>query len=1162
MWFFGVVLIAAVIAGALHFSEAREFARLAEHAEPWWLLLAVLFQLSTYLAQGQVFRRVAHTAQVSLSMATACRLSLTKLFIDQAVPTAGLSGTLVLARSLEQEGMPRPIVAASIVVDLASYYAAYLLSLAVALLITAARGEANTLLTLVSLFFFLFGLGMSVLVLALSGRQARALPRWLARLAPLRTALGFIQEANPRLARSPRLLIEASAYQLAIVLCDAATMWVLIRSLGATGAPSGVFASFMISSLLQTIGLLPGGLGTFEAVSVLTLNLAGVPVAVALGATLFFRSLSFWLPMLPGLWFSRRTMGHSMNPSGIARERPSPALPLEQLLPSLQTSKEGLSTAEAQRRLEALGPNEPSAARLRSKAVELLRASANPLVLILLFAGTASAFLGEVTDAVIIGVIVSLSAIINFWQTFRSERAVKRLQEQIAPTATVRRDGAWVELARRQLVLGDLVRLSAGDLVPADARLIEASDLHVQQAALTGESLPAEKAATSQALASRGPDSQALVFLGTSIVSGTATAVIFAAGRDSAFGDIVARLAARPEETEFERGTRRFGMLILQTVLFLVLFILVVNLSLGRNALESLLFSVALAVGLTPEFLPMITTVTLAQGAIQMARQKVIVKHLASIQNLGSIDVLCSDKTGTLTAGSVSLDAWLDPFGSASERALVLAHLNSQFETGIKSPLDAAILERPVQGTAGYAKTDEVPFDFERRRLSIVVEKAGSLLLITKGAPESVLSACSTYELEGQVHALDATVASRCQDTFRALSEQGFRVLAVAYRSVSQPSGFKAADERELTLAGFLTFADPLIEGASESIARLRGDGVEVKILTGDNELVTGHICGLAGIDGGRIMLGSELERMDEAALMRVAERTRVFARVSPAQKHRIIHALKAGGHVVGFLGDGINDAPSLHGADVGISVAGAVDVAREASDIILLEHKLGVLHAAILAGRRASGNVFKYLLMGTSSNFGNMFSMAGAALFLPFLPMLPKQILLNNLLYDLAQLTIPTDNVDPAYTARPQRWDISAIRKFMVVIGPVSSLFDFLTFGVLLLVFRFGQPEFQTGWFVESLATQVLVLFIIRTTGRPWTHRPSVPLVVTALVAVLAGTLLPYTPLAPLLGMTPLPPRYLLFVGLVVPGYLTIVEIIKGWLLRRLLPQSPHLPR
>lgn len=835
----------------------------------------------------------------------------------------------------------------------------------------------------------------------------------------------------------------------------------------------------------------------------------------------------------------------------------NPSATLTTLLERLATTPHGLSASEAERRFAVGGANEIAGRRLRARLFELFRAVANPLMLILLAAGTASAFVGQAMDAFIIGVMVCLSGALNSWQTLRSARAVSRLQARIAPTATVCRSGAWIEVPRRHIVEGDVVRLSAGDMVPADARLIEATDLHVQQAALTGESLPAEKSASSGSLATVGPEVMELVYLGTSIVSGTATAVVFATGLHTAFGDIVERLAARPEETEFERGTRKFGMLILQTVIVLVMFVLIVNLGLGRDALQSLLFSVALAVGLTPEFLPMITTVTLAQGALQMARENVIVKHLSSIQNLGSIDVLCCDKTGTLTAGTMTLDASLDPFGQPSDRALEVAQLNSRFETGIKSPLDIAILERGPRDADGFTKTDEVPFDFERRRTSVVVENATGHKLVTKGAPESVIDVCSTFEHDGAVWPLDHATADRCRAAFRSLSERGFRVLAAAYRNVTRPSGFKVADERELTLVGFVTFADHLLDGVGDSIARLRSDGVAVKILTGDNELVSRHICQQVGLDVGPIILGSEVEGLDEPALARVAERTTVFARVSPAQKHRIIRALKAGGHVVGFLGDGINDAPSLHGADVGISVAGAVDVAREASDIILLDRRLDVLHAGILAGRRSFGNVLKYLLMGTSSNFGNMLSMAGAALVLPFLPMLPTQILLNNFLYDLAQVTIPTDRVDPIHTRRPQRWDIKVIRRFMLLIGPISSAFDFLTFFVLIHLLHFGETLFHTGWFLESLATQTLVLFVIRTSGRPWRDRPSTPLIVTTVTVVAIAALLPFSQVAPTLGLDALPARYFLFLVVAVGSYLGVVEVVKGHVMR----QPAHEP-
>ena len=835
---------------------------------------------------------------------------------------------------------------------------------------------------------------------------------------------------------------------------------------------------------------------------------------------------------------------------------------MSDLFGRFRTSEVGLATREADERLKTSGFNEFGKGSAGAEVAEFIRTAANPLIVILLIACAASAYLGEVASAAIIGAMVVLSSVLNFWQTFRSERAAHRLREQVAPTATVCRDGQWVELSRRLIVTGDVIRLSAGDLVPADARLIKTTDLHVYQAALTGESVPTEKFTTGKALTELGPESPELVFLGTSIVSGVATAVVFATGQNTAFGDIVERLSDRPEETEFERGMRKFGMLILQTVIFLVLFILVVNVSLGRDALQALLFSVALAVGLTPEFLPMITTVTLAQGAIRMAKEKVIVKHLSSIQNLGSIDVLCSDKTGTLTAGTMSLDASLDPMGNPSDRALSLAYLNSKFETGIKSPFDVAILENPDTAASGYTKTDEIPFDFDRRRLSVVVAKNASFTLVTKGAPENVLDVCSLYEVsEGAlgiragVHALDEKAKARFLEIFRTSSERGFRMLAVAYRSVSRSDGFKTVDERDLTFAGFLTFGDHLLDGVSNSIAVLKRDGVNVKILTGDNELVTRHICNQVGIDASRIVLGSEVELMDEPALGRIAEKTKVFARISPAQKHRIIRALKAHGHVVGFLGDGINDAPSLHGADVGISVAGAVDVAREASDIILLERGLDVLHAGIIAGRRSFANVLKYLLMGTSSNFGNMFSMAGAVLFLPFLPMLPMQILLNNFLYDLSQVTIPTDNIDPAYLRSPQRWDMHLVRKFMVVIGPVSSVFDFLTFFVLLRVFHFGDVLFHTGWFVESLATQTLVLFVIRTVGRPWSNRPSIPLAVTILIVVGVGCILPYIHVSGRIGFKPLPASYFLFLAGVVGTYLMVVEWVKEKVMRRILP-------
>lgn len=825
---------------------------------------------------------------------------------------------------------------------------------------------------------------------------------------------------------------------------------------------------------------------------------------------------------------------------------------LHELFQDLQTSENGLSSEEADERLKAFGSRPFVTLRLRSRISEFIRVTANPMIAILLVASGISAFLGSTLDATIIVAMVALSSAMNWWQTFRSKRAVKRLQEQITPSATVCRDGRWIELPRHLVAVGDVIRLSSGDLVPADGRLIEAIDLHVQQGALTGESLPSEKFVSPDRQTSVTADSAGFVFLGTSIVSGTAKAVIFATGKNTSFGQIVEQLSESPAETEFERGMRRFGLLVLKTVVFLVLFILLANVGLGRDAFQSLLFSVALAVGLTPEFLPMITTVTLAHGAVRMAKEKVIVKHLSAIQNLGSIDILCSDKTGTLTRGTMSFAASLDPYGLPSDRALFFAALNSQFETGIKSPLDTAILEQPFKASEGFRKTDEIPFDFERRRLSVVVEKDGSFMLITKGSPESVINICSAHESKGQVRPFDEASKKKSLETFLELSRQGFRVLAVAFQTVPEERGYKIADECNLTFVGLVTFTDHLLDGIDNMIDSLRKDGVTIKILTGDNELVTRHICDQVGIETAHILLGDEIDSMDEMALGKAAENCSVFARVSPSQKFRIMSALKSNNHVVGFLGDGINDAPSLHGADVGISVAGAADVARESSDIILLERRLDVLHSGILAGRRAFGNVFKYLLMGTSSNFGNMFSMAIAALFLPFLPMSPTQILLNNFLYDLAQITIPTDNVDSIYIQKPQRWNIAMVRNFMLIIGPVSSIFDFLTFYVLLHAFHFDEPSFHTGWFIESLATQTLVLFVIRTRQRPWSTHPSLPLTITILAVVLIGLLIPLSPLGPPFGFNRLPWFYFVFLIMVIGCYLANVEILKKWIMKR----------
>ena len=702
------------------------------------------------------------------------------------------------------------------------------------------------------------------------------------------------------------------------------------------------------------------------------------------------------------------------------------------------------------------------------------------------------------------------------------------------------------------MVPGDVVRLTAGDLVPGDGRLLTSRDLFLNEAALTGESLPREKHAEAPVPpGAQVTEAPTVVLQGTSVVSGLGEAVMIRTGSHTEFGQVAARLVGRPPETEFERGTRQFGMLILKVVLLLVSFVFLVNALVRRDPLESFLFAVALAVGLTPELLPMIVSVTLASGAVRMARKKVIVKRLAAIENFGSMDILCSDKTGTLTVGEISLARHVNTRGEEDESVIRMAALNSAFQTGLKSPMDEAILRHQPADLARFQLRDEIPFDFQRRRISVVVEDGAGRLLITKGAPESVLPACTAGELESRTSPFDAAARAAAEALFHRLSADGYRVLAIAYRPVEPQAAYAVADERELRLVGFAAFLDPPREGVAETLAALKADGVEVKIITGDNERVTQHICRQVGLAADEIVLGDAVERMSDPALAAVAERTQVFARVSPMQKNRIILALRSRGHVLGCMGDGINDAPALRSADVGISVDTAVDVARDAADIILLEKRLDVLHDGVLEGRRSFGNIMKYVLMGTSSNFGNMLSMAAASLFLSFLPMLPLQILLNNFLYDLCQVPIPSDRVDDTYTLKPKRWNVGFIQRFMLLIGPLSSLYDFLTFAVMLKIFHADATLFRTGWFVESLATQTLVIFVIRTAGRPWESRPSAGLVWGVCACVAVGVVIPFTPLAPWLGFTRLPSLFFAILVLMIVTYLALVEVVKRWFYR-----------
>ena len=846
----------------------------------------------------------------------------------------------------------------------------------------------------------------------------------------------------------------------------------------------------------------------------------------------------------------------------IASMVPFWSAPIETVLSALAARPEGLTQAEADRQLERFGPNRRSNTRTVTPFVLLLNQFRSPLVILLLFAMTLSLFLGETTDGIIVLAIVLGSALLGFLQEFRASNAVAALMAVIQTKVTVLRDGHEIELPQDALVPGDVIVLAAGAAVPADCRILASTDLFVDESTLTGESYPAEKGAGDLAddtpLAKRAN----ALFQGSHVVSGTGRAVVVQTGADTVFGEIAERLRLRPPETEFEHGLRRFGELLIQITMLLVIAIFGINVFLHRPVVDSFLFALALAVGLTPELLPAIVSLTLARGAQQMAASHVIVRRLNSIEDFGSMNVLCSDKTGTLTEGVVRLHAALDVDGQSNDEVLLYAQLNAIFESGFPNPIDQALRQLPCPDRGNYVKVDEVPYDFLRKRLSVVVAGAAPTAgahphtMITKGALRNVLEACvdaRTRTAAGTMRKVPiADVRESLQKGFETYSEDGYRVLGVAIRDVSDDPIINKDDEQRMTFIGFLLLEDLPKTGALDAVVELRQLGVALKIITGDNRLVAGRMGRLMGLERPAVLTGEELRALSDTALLQRVGEVDIFAETEPNQKERILAALRKAGNVVGYLGDGINDASALHTADVGISVESAVDVAREAADIVLLERDLGVLAKGVRLGRQTFANTLKYVFITTSANFGNMVSMAGASLILPFLPLLPKQILLNNFLSDVPSMTIATDRVDPEQVDRPRRWDIKFIRNFMLVFGLVSSVFDYLTFGALLYWLRATEPQFQTGWFIESLMTELFIVLVMRTRRPFFRSRPGGLLVAATLVVAGTTIFLPYTRLGGLFGFVPLPPGFVLLLFGITAAYLAASEMVKGWFFRQ----------
>jgi len=835
----------------------------------------------------------------------------------------------------------------------------------------------------------------------------------------------------------------------------------------------------------------------------------------------------------------------------------------EVVLEKLGSSAGGLTEAEAERRLEEHGPNEMVHRKRAGGPVLLGRACINPLVLLLVVLATISFLTGDVSAALMMTLMLALGVVLRFAQEARASSAAAKLEAMISVTATVVRGGGTREVPLAGLVPGDVVKLAAGDMVPADIRLLTSKDLFLIQSSLTGEALPVEKFSARQETAGRTPlEFTNVCFLGTSVESGSATAAVVATGGKTYLGSLARVLALQPVTTSFDRGMNRFTWLMIELMLVMVPLVFVINGLTKHNWGEAFFFSLAVAVGLTPEMLPMIVTVCLSKGAMAMSRKKVIVKHLNSIQNLGAMDILCTDKTGTLTLGHVILERYFDVVGHEDDSVLLLAYLNSYFQTGLKNLLDQAVLDHkglPSEpAVAAYRKVDEIPFDFSRKLMSVVVEMGGAPpQIVTKGAPQEVFPRCSRFELEGQVYPLYQLLIVDLEEEYQNLSADGFRVLAVAYKDVDPKAAYSKEDEADLILKGYIAFLDPPKESSAAALTALGNRGLSVKILTGDNELVSRKICQDVGVASDPVLLGADVEKMSEEELAEAAERTTLFARLSPGDKDRIIRALQSKKHVVGFLGDGINDAAALRAADVGISVDTAVDIAKECADIILLEKSLAVLDEGVVEGRKVFANIIKYIRMGASSNFGNMFSVVGASSFLPFVPMAPIQILTNNLLYDFSQVPIPTDEVDAELIAKPRPWSMNEILRFILFIGPMSSIFDYTTYFMMLYIFHCWNPAsaplFHTGWFVESLLTQTLIIHVIRTNHIPFIQsRASWPLILTTGAIMAIGMWLPASPFGPPLGLTPLPALYWPLLLLTLLCYVALTHGMKVWLLRR----------
>lgn len=1127
-WFLTIIILGAVLTVALHLSEEEDFVKIVQQANVYWLVLGIVLQAGTYVAQSLIWKIALESTGHFFKLKNLFGLSLGQLFINQTVPSASISGALFVSKVLARKKVSRSHISTVLGLSFISYFEAYALAAALAVVQLWVQGNIQKVMAIISLIIILM-IGLSAFVLV-----NRISSVWMQRILE---KLGLTRVDLKGL--NFQLIIKGIFLQLTIFIFDFLTLWIMLRALGINANLGPVFASYMIAFIVKSFGIIPGGVGIFEAAAIASLHHAGVSVAGSLAATLLYRGLSYWLPMIPGLFLVRREFHSSKRVENYQVER-FWQMPLTKLLEKLSCDTHGLSEVQVRDRLIHQGKNLIHERRGPSFLVIIWGQVKSPLVLLLLLAASVSLAVGDWINTSIILTILFIGTGIGSWRERQANNIIEKLKARLSLTSKVIRDGKSHIIAASNLVPGDIVLLSAGDLVPADLLILEAQDCYVNEAAITGESFPVIKSALPSI------EKENVLFLGSSLQTGTAKCLVVNTGPATIFGKLVDSVQKAGPSTDFDRNLNSFGYMMLKVMTVIVMIVFAFKALTVGITIDSLMFSVALAVGLSPELLPLIINYDLAKGVERMAEKGLLVRHPKALENLAAVDILCSDKSGTITEGIVDFGGAFDDKGKPSLEVMKYAWINASMQTGMTNPLDKILSIQMSKIENHFRKVGEIPYDFKRKRLSVIVENDGRKLIITKGAFEKILEVCSEN--------LDKENLKRW---FEARSKEGARVLGLAIKEIPADSSNNHLLETEMTFIGFLVFLDRPKAEVITILNALKELGISLKIISGDNTQVTKAVALKVGIEVSQVIEGRDLDSISNEALPSIVNKTQIFTQVDPQQKERIITALRKTGHTVAYMGDGINDVSAMHAADVSISVDTAVDVAKSTADIVLMKKSLEFVKEGVREGRRTFHNSMKYINITMSANFGNMISMAIASIILPFLPLLAVQILLNNLLSDIPSLGLAEDNVDQELVSQPTKWDLKKLLNYMLVFGLTSSIFDLSLFYVLLKVFDVSIVEFRTAWFVESLLTQLFVIMILRTRKPITASQPSRLLMVLTIVVAIIAMLIPLIPGSSLLGFEALKPKIFLFIILITFTYLLTTEMVKRGLNKGALMRS-----